>query len=97
MAQISGRIPECPNTQPNGGVMAVPVQMEPSFTPGTPEVLFEGNDYPSVGLGRDYGVSADGQRFLMLKATGGAEDADQAQIIVVQNWFEDLRRLVPTD
>ncbi len=77
--------------------MTVPVQMEPSFTPGTPAVVFEGNDYPSVGAGRDYDVSADGQRFLMLKAAGGAEDADQAQIIVVQNWFEELRRLVPTD
>ena len=60
-------------------------------------MVFEGNDYPSVGFGRDYDVSADGQRFLMIKAAGGAEDADQPQLIVVQNWFEELRRLVPVN
>ena len=41
-----------------------------------------------------YDVTRDGNRFLMVKdeaATGTA-----AQIIVVQNWFEELKRLVPT-
>ena len=60
-------------------------------------MVFEGDDYPSVGNGRDYDVSADGQRFLMLRADRGAEDADLPQINVVQNWFEELRRLVPTN
>ena len=78
-------------------LMTVPVQTEPGFTPGTPEVVFESDDYPSVGNGRDYDVSADGQRFLMLTPAGGAEDAGPPQIILVQNWFEELRRLVPTN
>jgi hypothetical protein len=38
-------------------------------------------------------VSADGQRFLMLKATEGAQAA--TQIAVVQNWFEELEQKVP--
>ena len=44
------------------------------------------------GAGREYDVSPDG-RFLALKE-GGAEGTT-ARIIVVQNWFEELRRLVP--
>lgn len=39
-------------------LLAVPVQTEPSFTPGTPEALFEG-DYLS-GAGQSYDVSPDG-------------------------------------
>ncbi len=44
-------------------------------------------------------VSPDGQRFLLLAtATENADgEAIQPQVIVVQNWFEELRRLVPTD
>jgi hypothetical protein len=39
-----------------------------------------------------YDVSLDGQRFLMVKPVGQAE---ATQINVVQNWFEELKRLVP--
>lgn len=85
--------------------MTVPVQMEPSFTPGTPEAAFEGN-YPSLGLGtgRSYDVSPDGQRFLMLKEDGGAGGQGGAEatsappgLILVQNWGEELKRLVLVD
>ena len=40
-----------------------------------------------------YDVSTDGKRFLMVK-----QPANQAtpQIVVVQNWREELKRLVPT-
>jgi hypothetical protein len=34
----------------------------------------------------------------MLKAGGGSDEtAETPSIIVVQNWFEELKRLVPTD
>ncbi len=74
----------------------MPVQTEPSFTPATPEVLFEG-EYFRSGVGRSYDVAPDGQRFLMITEGEVAEDTSAAPtIIVVQNWFEELRRLVPT-
>jgi serine/threonine-protein kinase len=38
-------------------------------------------------------ISPDGQRFLMIKAVEGST----AQINVVLNWFEELKRLVPTN
>ena len=80
-------------------LMAVPVQTEPSFTPATPEVLFEG-DYVlgTVGGGRAYDVAQDGRRFLMIKEGEGAEDESAPpSLILVQNWHEELKRLVPVD
>jgi hypothetical protein len=48
-------------------------------------------------LGRTYDVSPDGQRFLMIKASGESNDMSAPMsIIVVQNWTEELKRLVPT-
>jgi len=41
-----------------------------------------------------YDVSPDGQRFLMVKEIEQARSA--AQINVVLNWFEELKRRVPT-
>ena len=44
---------------------------------------------------RAYDVSADGQRFLAIRNAAIAEDT--ANIIIVQNWFEELERLVPVN
>ena len=59
--------------------------------------LFEGEyaatEYPQ--LGSDYDVSADGQRFLMVKET--ARTVSSEQINVVLNWLEELKRRVPTN
>ena len=39
--------------------------------------------------------SSDGQRFLMIKAAGGASTALSPSVIVVQHFDEELKRLVP--
>ena len=44
----------------------------------------------------NYDVSADGQRFLMIKPIEEAQVAP-AQVNVVLNWAEELKRLVPTE
>jgi len=44
--------------------------------------------------GRTYDVSLDGQRFLAIKENPGTADD---WIVVVQNWFEELRERVPTN
>ena len=82
-----------------GTLMRVPVKTGSTFERGTPEKVFDAPYLvrPPQLLGRHYDVSADGQRFLMLKETGVADDRPpSARIILVQNWFEDLKRLVPT-
>ena len=81
-------------------MMTVPIETEPTFTQGTVDQLFDLGPYvrPS-GLGnRRIDISPEGARFLMLK-TGGGSNATAAatSIIVVQNWFEELKRLVPTN
>ena len=59
-------------------------------------MLFEGQYFASVfpQTGTAYDVSPDGQRFLMVKET--EQTTAPVQINVVLNWFEELRRLVPT-
>jgi hypothetical protein len=48
------------------------------------------------GGDRTYDVSPDGRRFLMIKSLNAAVPASAAvQIVVVQNWFEELKRLAP--
>jgi len=80
-------------------MMAVDVTTQPAFSAGKPRMLFE-RRYVSTPFPQTfprYDVSPDGQRFLMIKEGGGAEDAAaRPTIIVVQNWVEDLKRRVPT-
>jgi len=73
-------------------VMAVSIETDSSFTAGNPEIVFEG-EYAEVQGGRAYDVSPDGERFLMLKPVDDV--AAMRRVIIVENWFEELRRLAP--
>ncbi len=77
-------------------MMAVPVDTEPMFNAGAPEVLFE-QQYFFFRSSRTYDVAPDG-RFLMIKEGAPTDDgaAPTAQIILMLNWFEELQRLVPS-
>jgi Tol biopolymer transport system component len=76
-------------------MMAVDIAIQPSFAAGKPKVLFEGPYQPTPTTAPNYDVSPDGQRFLMLKPSEQAQAAP-TQINVVLNWFEELKRRVPT-
>ncbi len=78
--------------------MPVAVQAGPSFAAGNPKALFEGQYVAGPG-GRSYDVSPDGQQFLLIKAAvaAGSEEVPPARFIIVENWFEELRRLVPAN
>ena len=58
---------------------------------GEPQVLFEGDFAPGLFGFVNYDVTADGERFLMLRQVEGSA----VPIVVVLNWFEELKRLVP--
>ena len=75
-------------------VIAVQIETDPSFTQGNPEVMFEG-DYLLANGGPNYDVSPDGERFLMIKQVENS--AVTPQIIIVENWFTELKRLAPTE
>jgi serine/threonine-protein kinase len=83
-------------TATDGTLMAVPVAPGPAFTVGLPTPLVKGPYYSGLGIlsrGGSYDVFPDGQRFLMLKYPG--EPAEPPTVVVVKNWFEELKRLVP--
>jgi Tol biopolymer transport system component len=77
------------------GLMSVPIQPGATFTWDKPRLLFEG-PYIGPNFGRSYDVSPDGSRFLMIKDDLPSDAAPAPQLVVVQNWFEELKRLVPT-
>jgi hypothetical protein len=74
------------------------------FRSGTPVKVFSTGAYlaptgaANGAPGRTYDVSADGQRFLMIKDVSVREDTPPPQsITVVQNWVEELKRRVPVN
>jgi serine/threonine-protein kinase len=73
-------------------MMAVATAIRPTFRASKPEVLFE-RPYWAAFLLRNYDVSPDGRRFLMIKESEQAAAA--VHINVVQHWLEELKRLVP--
>jgi Tol biopolymer transport system component len=75
-------------------MMVADVDTQPEFRPSKPRLLFEGPyDLGSIFF-RNYDVSSDGQRFVMLKHQ---DESSPQQINVVLNWFDELKRLVPTN
>jgi serine/threonine-protein kinase len=78
-------------------MMAVPIQAGATFAAGAPEQLFEGR-FASLGndVGRNYDVSADGRKFLMINEAAAEQTANAGGTFVfVMNWFDELRRLAP--
>jgi serine/threonine-protein kinase len=80
----------------SGSLMAVAVQAGPAFSAGNPAKLFDARYYSNIS-GRTYDVSADGQRFLMIKDNTTADQnttATPASLVVVEHWFEELKARV---
>jgi serine/threonine protein kinase/Tol biopolymer transport system component len=75
-------------------MMAVDVTTQPAFSAGKPRMLFEGRYQPATPSYPQYDVSADGQRFLMLKPVEQEQTAP-AQISVVLNWIADMKHRMP--
>jgi Tol biopolymer transport system component len=75
-------------------MMAVDVTTQPAFSVGKPKMLFQGPYVPTPFTFPNYDVSPDGRRFLMIKESEQASSLNQ--INVVLNWFEELKRRVPT-
>jgi serine/threonine-protein kinase len=82
-----------------GALMRVGVERGPTWAAGTPTKLLNEGYFtvPGGNPGRTYDISPDGKRFLIVKAGGGSGQAAVPQIVVVQNWLEELKRLVPVD
>ncbi len=76
-----------------GELMAVPLQTRPTLSAGRPDPVLQ-QQYPvGESAGPNYDISADGQRFLMIKDD---DSAQPTQLVLVENWFEELQARVPT-
>jgi serine/threonine-protein kinase len=71
-----------------GNLRAVKVKSKPTFSAAGSTVLFPAADFFALPFAAQYAVSPDDQRFVMVR-TVGATTADK--LIVVDNWFEELR------
>ena len=87
-------------------VMAVSVNIEPTFSPETPRMLFRRTyapiDQPLNPLDlNSWDINPDGKRFLMIKpvtVTGGeSTDRGPRKINIVLNWFEELKDRAPVN
>ncbi|MBZ5498056.1 MAG: protein kinase [Acidobacteriia bacterium] len=76
-------------------VWVVDIQTEGGFAISNRRMLFERPGYTEGAYIRSYDVSLDSQRFLVVK-NGPSKPTPVTEMILVQNWFEELRRLVPT-
>ena len=85
--------------RPGTELMVVPVEPGPNLRVGIAETLFDVGTYYDLGFSRSWDVSPDGQQLLMVRlGSGVTTDADgQPEIILVRNWFEELKRLVPVN
>ena len=78
------------------GLMAMPVlETEPDLRTGNAQLILD-QPYATYQDRRNYDISPDGQRFLMIKEDASTDSgAPAAQLVVVNNWFQELQELVP--
>jgi eukaryotic-like serine/threonine-protein kinase len=83
---------------PDGRQMsAVAVQSATTLVAGRPQVLFELAMLVQAGGNRPYDIGPDGRFVIIRNAQGDTDSAPASNLIVVQNWFEELKRLVPVN
>jgi hypothetical protein len=82
---------------PANALMRVGIERTAAWAPTTPTMLLKDGSVTTPGnnLGRNYDISPDGQRFLVIKQVT-MPNAPPPQLVVVQHFDEMLNRLVPT-
>jgi dipeptidyl aminopeptidase/acylaminoacyl peptidase len=92
-----------PRWSPDGGtlyflgpksVMATQIRTDPAFSLQPPHPVLDRAKYSFQGAARQYDVAPGGQRLLLAKA---AAPGARPRIVVVTNWLEELKRLVPAN
>ena len=78
-------------------MLAVPVQSGTTLVAGRPQVLFEFAMLATGGGARPYDIAPDGRFLIIRSGQAEAGGGTASNLILVQNWFEELKRLVPTN
>jgi serine/threonine-protein kinase len=80
---------------PRNQIWVVEIKTEPEISLAPPRLLFEKEGYSASTPIRGYDISLDDKRFLMVKREERPLKP-VTEMILIQNWFEELKRLVPT-
>jgi len=72
---------------------SVKIETEPIFKASEPELLFKKEEYILFDLGRNYDIHPSGKHFVVIKRG----KPEPYRMIVVLNWFEELKRLAPVN
>ena len=77
----------------DNSLSVVTIRTKPDFDYGKPELMFSGRH----GLRYGYDISHDGQQFLIPSFETEEFESKLTSLVVVENWFEELKRLAPPD
>jgi WD40-like Beta Propeller Repeat len=77
---------------PDGGMMAVPIDTTNGLQPGIPQSLFVSGSVNVQSGGRQYSVTKDGKRFLVLIPRPSERGASPPSLTVVVNWLASEAR-----
>jgi serine/threonine-protein kinase len=78
---------------PSGDFMAVPVASGSTFNPGVPQRLFPlGSGLIPSSIVPYYDLTPDDRRFVMVRLAAVNQAPGAGQIVMVDNWFEELGR-----
>ena len=77
---------------PSGDMMMVPVTPGPTFTPGAPQRVFPlGSGLIGSSVVPLYDLTPDDKRFVMVRLAAVNQAPGAGQLVVVENWFTELR------
>ena len=76
------------------GVWVVDINTEGGFSSSKPRLVFKEKGLNATIPLRAWDLWPDGQGFLMTKR-GESKYQQVDEILIIQNWFEELKRLVP--
>ncbi len=78
----------------NTKLMAATFQIKPSFRVGLPVNVFEGPYLEGQDFGRNYDISHDGEKFIMIKINEPETTTNKINVVI--NWFEEFKDNVKT-
>lgn len=70
-------------------LMRVPILSDRGFRHGRPQPLFDLTTYETGATGRQFDISTDGNRFIMLQPLSGLSIS--SSMVIVTHWFDELR------
>jgi serine/threonine-protein kinase len=82
-------------SQKDGAMMAATIRTAPTLSIGIPRALFGGKD-DLIQPSRAWDVAPDG-RFLLLRRDTSAAASTSRELVLVQNWDRELKRLAPAN